>query len=519
MTPKGFDVMSSPLQVPVTENTRHLLLETDSRKLASEIRDLPYADIPSALLIAHRRLHAFNRFAMPPAKRLELVRPFHYAFLRFADHYHTHFEQGPFARDLHPEELDNLLAFLRELAIGFKHLVRDTLVRGKRPNGLGLILYMALNYLYHFALFSYNRGRLLRPSFWKEVHYLYFAAREIAQHETPLQAPEGRPVMIEQLYKQIILLGLCSPYSMAPEEHWRCHDYLGRFAGFASLDATTDPEAATEAYTLHPHCCEPAQVPTLASAIPPELVLNLAPFVDNLQRHIELVKGGESLRIVGMERLQRKVVLDLLGRLHRQWTRNPVRRSPRTPLDAQIGLVWGLENICLMLDPVMRRYATLSGLQRGQEQRAWAWATNESRHGFCLRLQENDALYPDAGQVTALIRRQGEQKVLEIGLVQWCAIDHEDIPQLGIERLQGNASKVTVLPQDDHGTERNGLLIIARTSEGRARSLLICPTGAVTPGNRVQVMVVNQPQALFLDILTLSHRTRRVETFEVRALQ
>lgn len=520
MTPEGFDVMSSPLQVPATENTRHLLLDTDSRKLAAEIRDLPYADIPSALLIAHRRLHAFNRFSMPAAKRLELLRPFHYAFLRFAEHYRKHFEQGPFARDLHPGELDNLLEFLRELAIGFKHLVRDILARSKRPNGVALILYMALNYLHHYALFSYNRGRMLRPSFWREVHYLYFATREIAQHEAALQTPDGRQVMIEQLYKQIILLGLCSPYSMTAEEHWRCHDYLHRFAGFAGIEATDEPEAAAEAYTLHPRCGQPAQVPTTDNTpAQPGLLLNLAPFVDNLQRHLELIKSGESLRIVGMERLQRKTVVDLLGRLHRQWTRNPVRKSPRTPVEAQVGLVWGLENICLMLDPVMRRHAALSGLQRDQDNRAWALAANQSQHGFCLRLEEEDTTFPDAGQVIALIRQQGEQKLLEIGLVQWCALDQDDMPQLGIERLAGNTSKVTVLPQDDQGTERNGLLIIARTTQGRAKSLLVCPAGVVKPGNRAQVSIPGQPRELFLDILTLTHRTRQVETFEVRALQ
>lgn len=520
MTSEGHDVMTSPLQVPATEKTRHLLLDTDSRKLAGEIRDLPYADIPSALLIAHRRLHAFNRFSMPAAKRLELLRPFHYAFLRFSEHYRRHFEQGPFARELHPGELDNLLEFLREMAIGFKHLVHDTLARNKRPNGVALILYMALSYLHHYALFSYNRGRMLKPSYWREVHYLYFSARDMQQHKVDLQTPDGRQVVIEQLYKQIILLGLCSPYSMAPEEHWRCHDYLNRFAGFAEITPADDADAAGEAYTLNSQCSQPAQVPAYDSTVTPgTCLLNLAPFVDNLQRHIEAVKSGESLRIVGMERQQRKQVLDLLSRLHRQWTRNPVRKSARTPIEEQIGLVWGLENICLMLDPVMRRHAALSGRQRENENRAWAFGENQSNQGICLRLGDEEEHYPDAGQVVALIRQRGEQKTLEIGLAQWCAIDQNNTPQLGIERLLGKASKITIVPQDDNGTERNGLLIVARTRDGRAKSLLVCPAGVVKPGNRTQVFTPHQAGELYLDAFAVTHRTRQVETFEVRALQ
>ena len=520
MASEGIDVMNSPLQVPSIEKTRHLLLDTDSRKLANEIRDLPYADIPSALLIAHRRLHAFNRFSMPPAKRLELLRPFHYAFLRFSEHYRRHFEQGAFARELSPGELDNLLEFLRELAIGFKHLVHETIARNKRPTGVALILYMALNYLHHFALFSFNRGRMLKPSFWREVHYLYFAAREMDQHQSELQTPDGRQVMIEQIYKQIVLLGLCSPFGMSPEEHWRCHDYVSRFAGFVEITKPDDLTDFEEGYTVSALCTQPAQIPDFNSVMDGSTrLLDLAKFVDNLQRHIDAIKGGESLRIVGMERQQRKNVLDLLVKLHNNWTRNPIRKNPRAPLSEQIGLVWGLENICAMLDPVLRRQMAMSPRSRNSENRGWTNAENQSSTGICLRLNNPEDHYPEAGQVVALIRQRGEQKILEIGLVQWCAIDNSNIASLGIERLLGRANKVTIMPQDDQGTERNGLLIVARTSDGRAKSMLVCPTGMLKPGGRTQVYSSQQVGDLYLEAFAVTHRTRQVETFEIRALQ
>src|SRR5690606_9839432 len=151
--------------------------------------------------------------------------------------------------------------------------------------------------------------------------------------------------------------------------------------------------------------------------------------------------------------------------------------------------------------------------------RAWAFGENQSNQGICLHLGEDEEHYPDAGQVVALIRQRGEQKILEIGLAQWCAIDQDNKPQLGIERLLGKASKITILPQDENGTERNGLLIVARTSDGRAKSLLVCPAGAVKPGSRTQVFTPHQAGELYLDAFAVTHRTRQVETFEVRALQ
>ena len=520
MTSEGSDVMNSPLQVPSIERTRHLLLDTDSRKLTGEIRDLPYADIPSALLIAHRRLHAFNRFSMPPAKRLELLRPFHYAFLRFSEHYRRHFEQGAFARELNPGELDNLLEFLRELAIGFKHLIHDTIARNKKPTGVALLLFMTLNYQHYYAMFSYNRGRLLKPSFWREVHYLYFTARELQQHQSDLQTPDGRQVMIEQVYKQLILMGLCSPYSMSPEEHWRCHDYVARFGHLVELIPGLDDADSGDGYTVDRNCTQPARVPSLDSAPDAHCqVVDLTRFVETLQRHIMAIKGGESLRVVGMERLQRKLVLELLNKLYTHWTRNPVRKSPRQPINEQIGVVWGLENICAMLDPILRRQLALSARARENENRIWATAENLSQQGICLQVNNPEDFYPDAGQVVALIRQKGDQKILEIGLVQWSGINSNNTPTLGIERLVGRANKITITPQDDHGTERNGLLVVARTGDGRSKSILVCPAGALKPGEPAHVYSAQHADELLLEAFAVTHRTRQVETFEVRALQ
>ncbi|HVK98861.1 MAG TPA: hypothetical protein VM553_03575 [Dongiaceae bacterium] len=512
--------MSNPLQVPTTEKTRHILLETDSRRLTSEIRDLPYADIPSALLMAHRRLHAFNRFSLPPAKRLELVRPFHYAFIRCTEHYRRQFEGSLFTREPNLHELDNLLEFLRELGFAFKHLIRDTMERSKRPAGLSLLLYMALNYLHHHALFSCSRGRLLKPSFWREVHYLYFTATDLELELEAVTTPDGKQSTIEQLYKQVILIGLSSPFGLSPEEQWRTFDYVARFGNAVEIKRETDTGALLESYSLNRECNQPALLPgeTQHSTELPRL-LNLAPFIDNLQRHMAAVKSGEALRVVGMERVQRRLVLDLLAKLHHNWTRNPERQSERKPIQEQIGLIWGLENICTMLDPVLRQRDSLLNRPTSADNRAWAEGENESENGIRLHLGDSDQQYPEAGQVVALIRQQSGQKQLQIGLVQWCALDHKDQPFCGIQRLHGSARKVTICPQDDQDRERNGLLVVAKTADGRARSLLVAPCGSLKPGGRVQVYTPQSAAPIHVEAFAVTHRTRQVETFEIRVLQ
>ncbi len=512
--------MNNPLQVPFVERTQHLLLDTDSRKLNIEIRDLPYADIPSAVQMAYRRLHAFNRFSMPAAKRFELLRPFHYAYSRFIEHYRRHFAQGAFARELNPRELEHLAEFLLELAIGFKHLVHDALARNKKPSGIGLVLYMALNYLHYYALTSYNCGCLLAPSFWREVHYLYFSACQVNQHQSPLQAPDGRQVSIEHIYNQIILMGLCSPHSLSAEEHWRCHDYIARFAGLVAISATADHSAFEDAYSVHIDCEQPAEIPRLQNSLHRSAcLLDLAQFVDNMQRHINALRNGESLRVIGMEHLQRKPVLDLLQKLQHNWTRNPARNSLRQVIQEQVGLVWGLENICAMLDPELRRQQSMLQHNQHSDHRTWALAENQSQNGLRVRLPHLGSVFPEAGQVVALIRQINQQKLLEIGLVQWCGLNSANEPTLGIECLLGRTTKVLIMPQDDQGMPRNGLLIIARTENGRARSLLMCPAGMLHPGTRVQVQSAQQIDVTHVEAFAAIHRTRQVETLEIRALR
>lgn len=508
--------MHPPLQVPATEKIRHILLDTDRRRLASEIRDLPYADMASALLMAHRRLHAFNRFQLPPATRLDLLTPFHYAFTRAAEHYRRQFDSSLFSREPNHTELDLLLDFLRELGFACKHLIRDLLASGKRTQGLAPVIHRTLLYLHSFALFSCNRGRLLRPAFWQEVHFLYFTALERQQHEQMLEAGEGRTTSIEQMYKQLVLFGLASPFSLTGEEQWRTQDYLARFAGLAALVPVTHPEPLLDSYFLDEQCRQPARLPGEAPATDMAhlRLLDLSAFVDGLQRHLTGVKTGDSLRTLGMERVQRRLVLDLLTRLYGHWTRNPVRRGERRPIRESIGLVWGLDTICTMLDPQQRLRAQPSP----QNNRAWAQGDNESDSGIRLRMTDTEEQYPDAGQLVALIRQHNQQKTLQLGLVQWSALDQDDLPFCGVQRLPGTARKVSILNQDDQTGERNGLLVTGRTSDGRSLSLLVAPNGSLKPGSRAQVYSPQQIAPLQIETFAVTHRTRQVETFEIRLL-
>src|SRR5690606_23482559 len=135
----------------------------------------------------------------------------------------------------------------------------------------------------------------------------------------------------------------------------------------------------------------------------------------------------------------------------------------------------------------MRRRDMLQNRHAGSDNRAWSHGDNESSHGICLRMNNVEDRYPEAGQVVALIRQKNQQKILEVGLVQWCAIDQDSVPYCGVTRLEGVARKVTIINQDEQSAELNGLLVVAKTADGRARSLLVVPASSLNTSGRTQL--------------------------------
>jgi hypothetical protein len=508
--------MNGPLRVPTTERTQHLLLDADNRRLNVEIRNLPYADIPSALTLAHRRLHTFNRFALTPAKRLQVVSPFHYAFVRFVDHYRHQLAGNLFTKEMNPNELDNLLEFIQELGFAYKHIIQDTLAKQKRPSGFATALYMAMNYQFHFGLFSYNRGRMLKRSHWQEIHYLYFLACELGQDEKEVSCPGEHRDTISHLYKQSLLLGLSSPYAMSAEDQWRTADYTERFAGLMSLAPIKESPQPPESYFVEPICSQAAFIPGSDIKQPDSAkILDLSKLLDTVHRHISAIKAGESIRLTGIKNIQRRQAVDLLSTLYHGWSRNPERQWQRKAINEQIGLVWGLENICNMLDPAQRRLDVMQNRNNGSDKRAWAKGSDESNNGIRVQLSGDPTRFPDAGQVIAMIRQRNGKKILEVGVVKWAAVSRDDAPHCGIERLRGSVKKITIYKQDEQATERNGLLILLRTNNSYIHTRIVAPSGVLKTLSEFNILATGHHEAATVLVNTLQQRSRNVEVYEV----
>jgi len=512
--------MNGPLKVPATETTRHNLLDADNRRLRQEIENLPYADIPSALTLASQRLHTLNRFTLPPAKRLQVIAPFHYAFVRFVEFYRNQLSGHLFAREVVSSELDNLLEFIQELGFAYKHIIRDALQRNKQPGGFATVLYMAMLYQFYLGLFSYNRGRMLKRSHWQEFHYLYFLACDMGQQDDRVVCPEGSEGTVSRLYKQALLMGLAAPYSMSADEQWRTADYSARIASQLELVAPTSPDDLNECHWVAADCLFPTQIPGHTRTGSPFIanqirLLDLSRLLDTLVRQRDSISAGGDLRSSGLGNGSRNQALDLLGMLAERWSRNPQRKAQRHVVDEQIGLVWGLENICAMLDPALRRQDHPAPRPSTAEKRAWSQSRDESSTGLRVKLSGDPNQFPEVGQAIAMIRQRNGNKVLEVGVVRWAALTRDDAPECGIERLPGNVRKVTIQPLLDQGSDRNGLLILKRIEQQPLISQLMTPGKTLSSGAEVSLRAADRPTPLHATLRQLSCKSRNIEVFDI----
>lgn len=515
-------MINTQLKVPTTERTQHLLLDANSKSLAAEIRDLPYVDIPSALLLVHRKLHSFNRFALSPAKRLQVVGPFHYAFQRFVDYYRKQFSGGLFAKELNANDLENLMDFIQELGFAYKHIVQDTLSKNRKPAGLATAIYMAMNYQYYYAIFSFNRGRMLTPSYWKDIHHLYFLASELGQENTSIATPEERDVTVSQLYKRCILMGLSSPHAMTAEDQWRTADYLHRFANLLQLTVPDSIGMVAESYHVIGGCQRPANIPSYEDCSIPLLddcrVLDLSRLLETLHRQHQGVKSGDSPQSVQLQQMPRPQAIEFLSNLYDSWSHNTQRQYQRTPIDEQIGLVWGLENICRMLDPEHRRVANLESRNDGAEKRAWSRGRDESATG--IRVTLSGAVSPEPGQVVAMIRKRQDSKILQVGMVKWAAISRDESPQCGIKLLRGNIKKIAIQHPEDQDDRRNGLLILQRSKrDGRTHALVVSPNGLLKTGTETGITSSDQYSYQAMKVENATQHSRQVNVFSIKLVE
>ena len=488
-----------PIAVPKVERTRHILIDSSPKRIAAEVYDLPYADVPCALTLARQKLKTINRFYLEGAKREAACEPFNYAFAKFIDYYRAFHQSARFSGQPTEEDLKEMSQFTQELAYSYKMAFLDYYESGKKHHEIARALYTAMYYLGQSMLQTYEQNLWLSPRLWQEVHCLFRIAEEAGYlgQEIPSAAPTPRPLTIDGLHKQIMLTALADPYQLQQGSHWLVYDYAGRWAHEAYQLKPQDIDRLDYGFALRLDSSKP---PLSIRKLPAQTHTHLRfliteTLVYKIDDQLTGLKSGQPAHITGLKDhdRNRNLWIQTLQHLRKHWGEKPQRSSRReassnTPEACTV--VWGLTDIHRMLNPQARQQARILNKPLALKNRVSALKNNESRSGIGLTFTEKNLAQFQIGQLIAWVRQRDGKTTFELGTVQWVATSHKNTLQCGIKKIPYKAKAVEIFADKEQQQDRPGLMLSLPYEEYQ----LIAPNHYLQMGQQATVHVLVNEQ-------------------------
>src|SRR5712692_9977550 len=129
------------------------------------------------------------------------------------------------------------------MAYGYKYIIHDYINSrhlGSKKELINLAVERAIRCLGEVLLRSYQVYMPCPVGAWKEIHALYAYAERIGRQRTPLAADGDRESTVATQYLRVLLLGLCGPYQLPPNECRQVNAFLDIWADKATIDDRVD---------------------------------------------------------------------------------------------------------------------------------------------------------------------------------------------------------------------------------------------------------------------------------------
>lgn len=517
----AYSIERLPIRVPKVERTRHILIDSSPKRIAEEVYDLPYADIPCALTLARQKLKTINRFYLTGTKREAACEPFNYAFKKFVEYYRSFHHAARFSRQPEQADLLEMSQFTQELAYSYKLAFLDYYENKKKHADIARSLYTAMYYLGQSMLQCYEQNLWQSPRLWQEIHCLYDIAEDAGYlgQEIPSAAPTPRPLTIEGIYTQILLTALADPYQMQQGRHWLIYDYAGRWAHETYLLKGSDLEQLNYGFAVRLDSTKPPlSIRKLPSQQHDKLrFLVTETLINKIDDQLTGLKSGQPARITGLQEhsFNRNNWVETLNHLRKHWGEKPQRTCKRllaADKPEPCTVVWGLQDIHTMLDPQARQQAKILNKPLTLKHRMAAAKTNESSEGIGLTFPEKHLEQLQIGQLIAWVRQVNGKTSFELGTVQWVATSLKNTLQCGIKKIPYKPKAVKIFADKDQSNDRMGLLLTNRYDE----HLLIAPTLFLKMGDQASIHTLVSDQWSEIEVEGFARVTDYITMLNIR---
>ncbi len=525
------------LSVPVRQKSVGPI-EVYPKQARAWLAALPIANSLEAARKIYRSLYALNRNTLTVQDRLELMELYRNPLAAACAGLQVHFSK--LALPLTPKK-KQLADFLRqlqvEMAYGYKYIIRDYInsrYADSKKEWLNLAIGRAIYYLGEVLLRSYQVYMPCPVGVWKEIHSLYAYAESNGGQHSPIVSDGDKKTTIAKQYQQVLLLGLCGPYQLPPNECRQVNAFLDVWAEKAVIGDQLEIPSAVGHFLID------LSVDSPPFAFPRDIKLQAAPhlrvlnaiglagivhaFVTRLQRG-EPVKAPE----LGMEYIG-SASLDILRRMVRFWGLKQRRQFSRTKKQGSLSICVGLNALHFFYSgqkpfavsaPAVetmaeagavddadmndlsgdKAYVDLDNIEQSvplktdsvpQTQELFRidqWQIkDESAGGFLLvRSKESGGIYVRIGDLLGIQDRSSEE--WRIGLVRWLKNPEATTVEIGVEMLAPGAEPVALrgrTPAYQSDQPMPGLLLPAMPFLRRPATLLAA-WGTYQPGGELYI--------------------------------
>lgn len=350
---KGVGMDHIALSIPDAKSTGWST-ETKPKQAQAWLRDLPYANTGEAARRVYQALYALNRTAIPAQDRFDILEMYIEPTYVVVDAFQAQFAR--FALPLAPKkkQLADFLAQMQmEMAYGYKAVIRDVLVARQRVRNevLATALERAIRYLGEVLLRCYQVYMPHPSNVWRELHALYeFAERQGVHTEkvAPAHEEEGRST-ISRRYKQILLLGLCGPYQLPPNECKQVYAFLELWADKALIMSDFNVTNSVGHFLIDLTVDAPPLVFPKDTKVEPSSrlrILNALGLASTTHAFITRLLKGETPKALdlGTECVGQACV-DMLRRMVRFWGLTARRQFSRMKIEESLSLCVGINAV------------------------------------------------------------------------------------------------------------------------------------------------------------------------------
>jgi hypothetical protein len=487
-------------------------LYSDPGELSRILRNLPFADMPSAVRKSLNILSVINRSQISYQLRLKLMHVFDVPYGVCHLFYTPQCpEQLGVIRSRSLQEQDAFRELTQEMSYGYKLALMDALAHNDRKRAF-LTLFSTFYYMSAQLMLFYSVHQIQPLNIWGELHRLYKLAEDLEWVRMPQKhIALAKGMTLEWLYKKSLLMFTADPYHMETSQNWLLNHYLSKWSYCAEL-TNFQPQVSNAHFnidlskndaitSLNSKTTQNDQLRTLVTE---DLITTASKHIDLIHTNADIHQFGFILQ---PSKIDAQEVLDnAIGHWAQKFKRQETRSRCATPATMTLGLYYCHKHLSnKTIDPMV----TPIDIQ----------LTDSSPHGCCIRMQSNAEQEITIGQLVIIHMKQSEQEPKAIaGIVRWVAQDKYKGSKAGIKFLEGTLRSGFVrslsgpeLIQRSHPA----IILVSQTSD-RDFSIITSP-GFYLCGRTYELSTYEPQRRYLIKASTLQNHTRSLEHFKFNA--